>query len=84
MTTSTINIDKEKVHRMAVDAIRMFDNTGANYTELVAALGQAVGRTIIALGEMGMSDINKRALVDLAVGEMARAIDAKQSRIITN
>ena len=77
---ATLNIDTKKVERMSMDALRLYSDSGAHPAEVVLALAQATGRVIASLVPQG--EIVQRELVDLAVKQMAAAIEAGLPRVI--
>lgn len=66
-----INIDKDKHDRM----VRGFllEARGAHPAEIVLAMGEAIGRVIAGVSG---TDVVKTQLVNVAVKQMATAIDA--------
>lgn len=79
-----ITLDNRKINDMSMDILKHFSGTGAHTVEVVCALAQAIGRIVVALGEAGMSDLDKRTLVDLAIKQIAVAIETGQKQIIRN
>jgi hypothetical protein len=76
-----MNVDKAKHDRMVRDVLMLFNESAVHPAELVLALGEVVGRIINQVDGSGQA---KTELVNIAVKQMAAAIDAKQPRIITN
>lgn len=75
-----LNVDKAKHDRMVRDILMMFNESAVHPAELCLALGEAVGRIVNQVDGSGQA---KTQLVNMAVQQMARAIDQKQSSIIT-
>jgi hypothetical protein len=65
-----IRIDKDKHDRMVRDMLMLV--RGAHPAEIVLALGEAIGRVI---AEVAGSDVVKTQLVNVAVKQMATAIE---------
>ena len=77
-----LNIDTKKVERMSLDALKLYSDSGAHPAEVVIALAQATGRVIASLS--GQGEIVQRELLDLAVKQMAAAIEAGLPKIVHN
>ena len=78
-----INIDKNKVDRIVWNTLRGLQDNGAHPAEIIIALAQCVGRMIATMGETGgAGPIAQRELVDIAIKQMAAAIEAGSSPII--
>lgn len=65
-----IHIDKDKHDRMVRDVLMQV--RGAHPAEIVLAMGEAIGRVI---AEVAGSDVVKTQLVNVAIKQMATAID---------
>ena len=76
---TTLNIDTNKVERMSMDALKLYSDSGAHPAEVIIALAQATGRVIAAMS--GMGEMVQRELLDLAVKQMAAAIEAGLPKI---
>lgn len=70
---TTLNIDTKKVERMSLDALKLYSDSGAHPAEVIIALAQATGRVIASVS--GMGEMVQRELLDLAVKQMAGAIE---------
>lgn len=82
MTTTTVTIDKEKVDRIVRETLTSLENNGAHPVEVIVALSQCVGRVIAAFGMHGASEVTLKELVDVAVKQMATAIEHGRNRVI--
>ena len=76
---TTLNIDTKKIERMSLDALKLYSDSGAHPAEVVIALAQATGRVIASLSPQG--EMLQRELLDLAVKQMAAAIERGLSQI---
>lgn len=77
-----LNLDHEKIKRMSMDILHGLSDSGAHPVEVVVALAQSIGRVVVSLDRAGVSDIAKKEIVDLAVKQMAAAIEAGLPKII--
>ena len=68
-----VNVDKEKIERMVRHTLHGISGQGAHPGEVILALSECVGRVIVTIEGDG---ILKRELVDLAIKQMAQAIEA--------
>lgn len=73
-----VKVDKEKHDKMVRQTLMQFNGQGVHPGEVVLALSEAVGRTIATID----GDMVQRELVDLAIKQMARAIDNGRGRIL--
>ena len=79
---TTLNLDTNKVKRMSVDILRSLSDSGAHPIEVIVALAQCCGRVIATLDAAGVNEVGKRDIVDLAIKQMAAAIETGQPRVI--
>lgn len=80
---ATLNLDQRKVTRMSMDVLQSLSGSGAHPVEVIVALAQCIGRVVVSLDDIGVTPIAKQELVDLAIKQMATAIDEGTKRIVT-
>ncbi len=79
--STTINLDKQKIDRIVKDTLTNLDRNGAHPLEIIVALSQCVGRVIAAFGAHGADDVVMRELVDIAVKQMATAVEYGKGKV---
>lgn len=77
---TTLNTDTKKIERMSLDALKLYSDSGAHPAEVIIALAQATGRVIASMSTQG--EIVQRELLDIAIKQMAAAIEAGLPRVI--
>ena len=73
INTWVVPVDKDKVNRMVTDVLRTMHDSGAHPGEVVLALGESIGRVIVATNDMGLNTIGQRELLDLAIKQITAA-----------
>lgn len=79
-----LEIDKEKVARIAKDTLYSVADKGAHPAELILAFANCIGLIIVHVGEKGASPIVQKELLDLAVTYIAKSIEQNSKTIQTH
>ena len=66
---------------MVTQTLKHFHGSGAHPGEVVLALGEALGRVISAVGDMGGNEVAQRELLDLGIKQCTNAILASRGEI---
>lgn len=77
---TTVQVDREKVLRMVAETLQNLNGTGAHPGEMVLALGESLGRIIVAVKEIGGTEVVQKELLDLAIKQMTNAIIAARQQ----
>lgn len=76
-----VPIDKEKVNRIVTATLLSLHDSGAHPVEVLLALGECIGRVLVATGEMGVNDVARRELFNMTIKQITNAVLAAEPKV---